>query len=117
MSMKKALLKIFEAEGILQEEMRKTKNVKDFQKLLKRKEQEKQIRQMGFQSIEELQKALKDYREKNFPEDCIHEQDIDFSFLDDIQINYDDIDIDFDLTFLDEIEINLDDIDIDIDFS
>ena len=115
--MKKALLKILEAEGISQEEMRKTKNVKDFQKLLKRKEQEKQIRQMGFQSIEELQKALKDYREKNFPEDCIHEQDIDFSFLDDIQINYDDIDIDFDLTFLDEIEINLDDIDIDIDFS
>lgn len=77
--MKKALLKILEAEGISQGETRKTKNVKDFQKLLKRKQQERQIRQMGFQSIEELQKALKDYREKNFPEDCIHEHDIDFS--------------------------------------
>lgn len=84
--MKKALLKILEAEGISQEEMRKTKNVKDFQKLLKRKEQEKQIRQMGFNSIEDLQRYLKKYKEKNFPEDCIPEEDIDFdidfSFLD-----------------------------------
>lgn len=100
--MKDSLLKILELQGISEKEFKQTKNVKEFQNLCKRKQQERQIRQMGFQSIEELQKALKDYREKNFPEDCIPEQDIDFSFLDDIQINYDDIDIDFDLSFLDK---------------
>lgn len=104
MSMKKALLKILEAEGISQEEMRKTKNVKDFQKLLKRKEQEKQIRQMGFNSIEDLQRYLKKYKEKNFPEDCIPEKDIDLSCLDEIEINLDDIDFDIDFSFLDKKE-------------
>lgn len=102
--MKKALLKILEAEGISQEEMRKTKNVKDFQKLLKRKEQEKQIRQMGFNSIEDLQRYLKKYKEKNFPEDCIPEKDIDLSCLDEIEINLDDIDFDIDFSFLDKKE-------------
>lgn len=104
MSMKKALLKILEAEGISQEELRKTKNVKDFQKLLKRKEQEKQIRQMGFNSIEDLQRYLKKYKEKNFPEDCIPEEDIDLSCLDEIEINLDDIDFDIDFSFLDKKE-------------
>ena len=102
--MKKALLKILEAEGISQEELRKTKNVKDFQKLLKRKEQEKQIRQMGFNSIEDLQRYLKKYKKKNFPEDCIHEEDIDLSCLDEIEINLDDIDFDIDFSFLDKKE-------------
>lgn len=104
MSMKKALLKILEAEGISQEELRKTKNVKDFQKLLKRKEQEKQIRQMGFNSIEDLQRYLKKYKKKNFPEDCISEEDIDLSCLDEIEINLDDIDFDIDFSFLDKKE-------------
>jgi len=104
MSMKKALLKILEAEGISQEELRKTKNVKDFQKLLKRKEQEKQIRQMGFNSIEDLQRYLKKYKEKNFPEDRILEEDIDLSCLDEIEINLDDIDFDIDFSFLDKKE-------------
>ena len=61
-SMKESMLQILEMQGISQEELRKTKNVKEFQQLLKRKKIEKELRQMGFNNIEELQKALKDAR-------------------------------------------------------
>lgn len=73
-SMKESMLQILEMQGISQEELRKTKNVKEFQQLLKRKKIEKELRQMGFNNIEELQKALKDYKEKNLPELSISEE-------------------------------------------
>lgn len=104
-NMRESLLKILESKGITQKEMRKTRNAKEFQQLLKRKEQEKQIQQMGFQSIEDLQRALKKYKEEHFPEDCIPEQNIDFSCLDKItDINFDDFNFDFDFSFLDKKE-------------
>jgi hypothetical protein len=59
---------------------------------------------MGFNSIEDLQRYLKKYKEKNFPEDCIPEEDIDLTCLDEIEINLDDIDFDIDFSFLDKKE-------------
>lgn len=48
---------------------------------------------MGFSNIEELRKALNEYKEKNFPEDCIPEMNI--------NIDFDYLQEDFDFSFLD----------------
>ena len=104
-SMKESMLQILQMQGISQEELETTKNVKEFQQLLKRKKIEKELHQMGFNSLEELQKALKDYKEKNLPELAIPEDEIDLKCLDEItDINFDDINIDIDFSFLDKKE-------------
>lgn len=59
------------------------------------KQIQKELHSMGFDTIEELQKALKEYKEKNFPEDCIPEIEIDFKYLDELNIDF---------SFLDEVK-------------
>lgn len=53
----------------------------------------KELQKMGFSNIEELRKALNEYKEKNFPEDCIPEMNI--------NIDFDYSQEDFDFSFLD----------------